>query len=166
MVYALGHVSGAHMNPVVSIVFTLNQQLAPKQLLPYIISQVAGAIAASAVLRALFPANALLGTTLPAGSAMQSFILETILTFILLLVVLLLSNGTDAQKMFGGMAVGAVVALEALFAGPVCGASMNPTRSLAPALISGHTEYLWIYLIAPSVGGLLALLVYKVLKNK
>ena len=165
MVYALGHVSGAHMNPVVSVVFTLNKQLAPQQLLPYIISQAAGAIAASAVLKILFPGNVFLGTTFPAGSAQQSLILEVILTFILLLVVLFLSNGTDVQKMFAGLAVGAVVALEALFAGPVCGASMNPVRSLAPAIVSGHTEYIWIYLVAPTIGGLLALLTYTSFKK-
>jgi aquaporin Z len=166
MIYAFGHVSGANMNPAVSIVLTLNKQLKFKDLLPYIGFQIIGAVAASIVLKCLLPSNVLLGATIPAGPEMQSFILELMLTFLLVLVVLLVSNGSDAQQKFAGIAVGAVVGLEALFAGPVCGASMNPTRSLAPAIVSGHIEHLWLYIIAPTTGALLAFVVYQFFKNK
>ena len=114
------------------------------------------ALAASGLLRALFPAHATLGATLPAGPALQSFALEVVLTALLLLVVLSVSTGAKEKGITAGVAVGAVIALEAMFAGPICGASMNPARSLAPALISGHLEHLWIYLAAPVLGALLA----------
>jgi aquaporin Z len=104
----------------------------------------------------LFPSNPLLGTTLPAGSEWQSFILEFILTFFLMLTILNVSTGAKEKGITAGVAVGSVIALEALFAGPICGASMNPARSLAPALVSGHGEHLWLYLIAPVLGALAA----------
>jgi aquaporin Z len=108
------------------------------------------------LLRVLFPENPTLGATLPAGSAMQSFIFEVILTFLLMLVILNVSTGAKEKGITAGIVVGATIALEAMFAGPVCGASMNPARSLAPALVSGHPEHLWIYLAAPILGALLA----------
>ncbi len=115
-----------------------------------------GALAASGLLRVLFPADDTLGATLPAGSAFQSFILETVLTFLLMLVVLSVSTGAKEKGITAGIAIGAVIGLEAMFAGPICGASMNPARSLAPALVSGHLEHLWVYLTAPVLGALLA----------
>ena len=163
MIYALGNISGAHLNPAVSIAFTVARRFPLKSLLPYIVSQCAGAIAASATLKFLFPANELLGTTLPAGSAMQSFILEFILTFFLMLVIVNVATGSKEQGMFAGLAIGSVVLLEAMFAGPICGASMNPARSLAPAVISGHTENLWIYLTATTLGAIAAIPVWKYL---
>src|SRR5207247_2177490 len=106
---------------------------------------------ASGLLRFLFPQSATLGATEPAGSATQSFVLELILTAILMFVILGVSTGAAEKGITAGIAVGAVIGLEAMFAGPICGASMNPARSLGPAMMSGHFEYLWIYLLAPVV---------------
>jgi len=125
---------------------------------PYVLSQCAGAFAASGVLRFLFPQNATLGATQPAGSATQSFILEVILTAILMFVILSVSTGAAEKGITAGIAVGAVIALEAMFAGPISGASMNPARSLAPAVVSQHLSGLWIYLLAPVIGGLLGVI--------
>lgn len=166
MIYALGNISGAHLNPAVSIAFAVGKRFPARQVLPYIISQVSGALMASLILWGLFPANELLGTTLPAGSAMQTFILELILTFFLMLVIVNVATGSKEQGMFAGLAIGAVVALEAMFAGPICGASMNPARSFAPALVSGHMEHLWVYLIAPTLGAIAAVPLWKYLTNK
>lgn len=152
MIYALGNISGAHLNPAVSIAFCLAGRFSDKEVLPFIISQCAGALAASIVLRILFPDNRTLGATLPAGSALQSFIIEIILSFFLMLVVLNVATGSREQGMFAGIAIGGVVGLEAMFAGPISGASMNPARSLAPAVLSHHTQDLWIYLLAPVMG--------------
>lgn len=165
MIYALGNISGAHLNPAVSIAFTLSGRFSPKELFPYIISQVAGALLASIVLHYLFPANELLGATLPAGSESQSFILEFLLTFFLMLVIINVAQGSKEQGMFAGLAIGSVVLLEAMFAGPICGASMNPARSLAPAVISGHLEHLWIYLTATVAGAALAIPLWKYLNS-
>ena len=129
------------MNPAVTIAFTLAKRFPPKHLVPYIVSQLCGAFLASATLHFLFPANDTLGTTLPAGS-IQSFVLEFILTFFLMLVIINVATGSKEQGMFAGLAIGSTVLLEAMFAGPVCGASMNPARSIAPAIISGHIEHL------------------------
>src|SRR3954471_16487789 len=149
MIYSLGDISGAHMNPAVTIAFTIAKRFQLKQVLPYIISQLIGAFLASATVHYLFPTNQTLGATLPAGTEMQSFILEFILTFFLMLVIINVATGSKEQGMFAGLAIGSTVLLEAMFAGPRCGASMNPARSIAPALISGHTEHLWIYIVAP-----------------
>lgn len=119
-------------------------------------AETAGAFAASGVLRLLFPAATGLGATLPAGSAMQSFVLEVVLTFILMLAVLNVSTGAKEKGITAGVAIGSIIGLEALFAGPICGASMNPARSLAPAVIGGQLSHLWVYLTAPLLGALLA----------
>jgi aquaporin NIP len=165
MIYALGNISGAHINPAVTIAFTIAGRFKMKEVLLYIISQVAGALAASLTLKYLFPANDTLGTALPAGNAMQSFILEFLLTFFLMLVIINVASGSKEQGMFAGLAIGSTVLLEAMFAGPICGASMNPARSLAPAIVSGHTEYLWVYLAAPVLGAALATPVWKYLTS-
>ena len=148
MIYALGDISGAHMNPAVTIAFTIAGRFQAKQVLPYIISQAIGALLASITLHYLFPENETLGATLPAGSPMQSFVLEFLLTFFLMLVVINVATGSKEQGMFAGLAIGSTVLLEAMFAGPVCGASMNPIRSIAPAFISGHLEHLWVDILA------------------
>jgi aquaporin NIP len=134
--------------------------------LPYIGAQAIGAFMASGALKILFPSNDLLGTTLPAGSDMQSFILELILTFLLMFVILNVAKGSKEQGMFAGLAIGFTILLEAMFAGPICGASMNPTRSLAPAVLSGHMEHLWVYLTAPVIGAVIAVFAWKFLKTK
>jgi aquaporin NIP len=164
MIYALGPVSGAHLNPAVTIAFTVAGRFPVKQILPYILSQAIGAILASTVLRFLFANNELLGATLPRGTDLQSFILETILTFFLMLVIIHVATGSKEQGMFAGLAIGSTVLLEAMFAGPICGASMNPVRSFAPALVSGHLEHLWIYMVAPLLGALLAVFTWNILK--
>ncbi len=164
MIYAFGEISGAHLNPAVSIAFTISGKFPLRELTPYIVSQLLGAIAASFTLKILFPSNQLLGGTFPAGSSLQSFVLEFILTFFLVLVIFNVARGSKEQGMFAGLAIGGFVALEAMFAGPICGASMNPARSLAPAIVSGHTEYLWIYLTATTAGAVLAVPVWKFLK--
>jgi aquaporin Z len=165
MIYAFGDASGAHMNPAVSIAFTVARRFKISLLPGYIISQLAGAVLASLTLRLLFPVNATLGATLPAGSEMQSFVLELLLTFFLMLVIMQVAHGSKEQGMYAGIAIGAVVGLEAMFAGPICGASMNPARSVAPAFVSGHTEHLWIYIAAPITGAVLAIPIWKYLSQ-
>lgn len=156
MIYTFGDVSGAHLNPAVTIGFAVARRFGWREVPGYVTVQLGGALLASATLRFLFPSSPTLGATLPAGTASQSFVLEVILTFLLMLVVLSVSTGAKEKGITAGIAVGAVIALEAMFAGPICGASMNPVRSLAPALVSGHMGHLWIYLLAPMVGALLA----------
>jgi aquaporin Z len=159
MISALGDVSGAHFNPAVTLAFFAARRLPGKMVLPYIGSQVAGALLGSAALRLLFPDAAALGATLPAGSTAQAWVLEVILTLGLMFVILSVSHGAKEKGITAGLAIGSFVALAALFAGPASGASMNPARSLAPALLSGRLEHLWIYLTAPFIGALLAVLV-------
>ncbi|XZF13450.1 aquaporin [Chitinophagaceae bacterium MMS25-I14] len=166
MIYSLGNISGAHLNPAVSIAFAIAKRFPVKQLPGYIISQLAGALLASLTLKFLFPANEFLGATIPAGTEMQSFILELILTFFLMLVIVNVAVGSKELGMFAGLAIGSVVALEAMFAGPICGASMNPARSIAPALASGHLEHLWIYIVAPVMGAVAAIPIWKYLTAK
>jgi aquaporin Z len=158
MIYTVGDISGAHLNPAVSLGFFAAGRFPLRKVIPYITSQCAGALAASGILRLLFPQNDMLGTTLPAGSAVQSFVLELILTAILMFVILGVSTGAAEKGITAGIVVGAVIGLEAMFAGPICGASMNPARSLAPAVVSQHLSSLWIYLLAPTAGALLAVL--------
>jgi aquaporin Z len=159
MIYAVGDVSGAHLNPAVTLGFFLARRFQARWVVPYVLSQCAGALLASAVLRRLFSEHPTLGVTQPAGPAVQSFVLEGVLTLLLMFVILSVSTGAKEKGVMAGVAVGAVIGLEAMFAGPVCGASMNPARSLAPAVVSGHLESLWIYLTAPVLGAGLAVLV-------
>jgi aquaporin Z len=154
MVYAVGDVSGCHLNPAVTLGFLAAGRVSGRMVVPYIAVQCLGAVLASIILRALFPDHATLGATVPASGAMQSFLLEAILTFILMFVVLSVSTGSRDKGVLAGIAVGSVIALEALFAGPISGASMNPARSVAPALVSGQLPHLWIYLTAPPLGAL------------
>lgn len=166
LIYSLGDISGCHINPAVSIAFTLAGRFEARLLPGYIVSQLAGALLASLTLKTLFPANTLLGATLPAGSEMQSFILELILTFMLMLVIMNVAHGSKERGQLAGIAIGSVVGLEAMFAGPVCGASMNPARSIAPAIVSGHLAHLWIYMVAPIAGAALAIPVWKYLSPR
>lgn len=166
MIYTVGDISGAHLNPAVTIAFWVAKEFPTKEILPYIFSQGIGAFIASMTLKLLFPANDTLGSTLPTGSPTQSFILEFILTFILMFVILHVAKGSKEQGMFAGIAIGGVVLLEAMFAGPICGASMNPIRSIAPAIMSGHLEHLWVYIFAPILGAILAVGSWLILKPK
>lgn len=166
MIYALGGISGAHFNPAVTIAFSIAKRFPIKEIAPYILSQISGACIASITLMFLFPENEMLGVTMPAGTAMQSFILELLLTFFLMLVIINVAHGSKEQGMFAGLAIGSVVLLEAMFAGPVSGASMNPARSIAPALVSGNLQHVWIYIIAPIIGAILSVTLWMYLKSE
>ncbi len=156
MIETFGDVSGAHLNPAVTIGFAVARGFPLVEVPRYIAAQLLGALAASGLLRVLFPADATLGATLPAGPWWQSFTLEVLLTFFLMLTILSVTTGSKENGISAGLTIGGLIALEAMFAGPICGASMNPARSLAPALISGKLGDLWIYLVAPTLGALLA----------
>jgi aquaporin Z len=152
MIYAVGDVSGAHLNPAVTLGFFVARHFDGRLVVPYVVSQLLGAVLASVTLRLMFPTHATLGATLPAGDPFQSFVLEFILTLILMFVILSVSTGSKEKGLLAGVAVGSVIALEALFAGPISGASMNPARSLAPAVVSVRLDSLWVYLTAPVLG--------------
>lgn len=156
MIYAVGDISGAHLNPAVTLGFFAARRFNGRTVMPYIVSQVFGALAASALLRGLFSQHPTLGTTSPTSSQFQSFILEIVLTALLMFVILSVSTGAKERGITAGIAIGAVIGLEALFAGPICGASMNPARSIAPAVVSQNLSALWIYIAAPIVGAFLA----------
>jgi aquaporin Z len=158
LAYSLGEISGAHLNPAVTIGFAAARRFSWWQVLPYVLTQCAGALAAAALLRLLYPTAHSVGHTLPAGEAWQSFVLEIVLTWLLMFVILRVSTGAKEKGIMAGAAVGATVALDALFGGPISGASMNPARSLGPALVVGDVDELWIYIAAPLIGALLAVL--------
>jgi aquaporin Z len=166
MIYAVGDVSGAHLNPAVSLAFALARRFPWREVLPYIASQLAGAVFASAVVHLLFPEHATLGATVPHGSQLQSFVLEFILTYLLMFVILNVSTGGKEKGTTAGIAVGAVIGLEALFAGPICGASMNPARSLAPALLTMNFGALWLYIAGPVLGASVAVLGCRCVQEK
>lgn len=156
MIYTIGDVSGAHINPAVTCGFWIARRFPGRLVLPYIACQIGGALLASGVLRLLFAGHANLGATLPAGSVLQSFVLEMILTAMLMWVVLNVATGPKETGLMAGIAIGGVVAFEAMFAGPICGASMNPARSIGPAVVSGSMQHLWIYIAAPVLGAAVA----------
>jgi aquaporin NIP len=161
MIYAFGEISGAHFNPAVSIAFAVVRKFNRREIVPYILSQLMGACFASLVLKLLFPDSINLGATIPLGSALQSFILEFILTYFLMLVIMNVAHGSKEVGIMAGIAIGSVILLEAMFAGPICGASMNPARSIAPALLSGNINSLWIYIIAPITGAVSGALTWR-----
>lgn len=161
VIYSIGDVSGAHINPAVTFGFWAAGRLPGRHVLPYIAAQFAGAIAASLLLKALFWNAGGLGATYPYGSAGQTFILEIVLTFFLMFVILCVAVGAKEKGLMAGTAIGGTVGLEALFAGPISGASMNPARSLAPALVGLDLSQQWIYVAAPLVGAFVAVLAYR-----
>jgi aquaporin Z len=156
MIYSVGNVSGAHLNPAVTVGFWAAGRLRARAIVPYSISQLAGALLAAGLLRVLFGAHATLGATLPGDSLVRAFAMEVALTFLLMFVILNVSTGAMEKGIMAGAAVGGTVALAALMGGPVSGASMNPARSLAPAVASLRLGDVWLYLLAPLVGALLA----------
>ena len=165
VIYSIGEISGAHINPAVSIAFWVAKRMDGKEVLPYILFQLLGAFLASFTIKMLFPESNLLGATLPADNWEQSFILEFILTFILMFVILQVSSGSKETGTIAAIAIGAVVGLEAIFAGPVCGASMNPARSIAPAVMSGHLAHLWLYVVATTLGAVASIGAYRLIKS-
>lgn len=165
-IYAVGEVSGAHINPAVTIAFWASGRFPGERVLPYAAAQTAGALAAGGALAALFPDASTLGQTVPAGTAIQSLGLELVLTFLLMLVILGVAVGAKEVGLLAGVAIGGTVAFEALMGGPISGASMNPARSLGPALVgavtgSGGLGVLWVYLLGPTLGALLAVPAYR-----
>ncbi|NJM67611.1 MAG: aquaporin [Acaryochloris sp. RU_4_1] len=167
LIYALGHISGAHFNPAVTLAFWSSGFFQKNRVLPYILAQILGAVVASGVLLLSFGSVANLGATLPRnGNWQQSFILETILAFILMLVIL--GSGLDRRAPIGfaGIAIGSTVGLEAACMGLITGASMNPARSFAPALVGWVWQHHWLYWIAPILGAQLAVWVYRYLSNE
>ena len=165
MIYAVGHISGAHFNPAVTLAFAVSRHL-PWRLVPqYWGAQLGGGILASLLLRELFRDTAHLGTTLPLGSDGQSLILESVLTFFLMFVIISVATDTRAVGQAAAIAIGGTVGLEAMFAGPISGASMNPARSLAPALVSWTWQSQWLYIVGPLVGAVLGALVYQFIRG-
>lgn len=161
----LAAVSGAHFNPAVTITLTAFKNFPLRPAFFYIIAQLAGAAAASGLLRLFFPANELLGATLPSGTVTESFIYEFVLTLLLMAMILTVIRNKSSLWISATL-IGLVVGFEAYFAGPVCGASMNPARSFSPALVSGHWQHLWLYLVAPVAGALFAALIERFIPPK
>lgn len=160
MIYAFGHVSGAHFNPAVTLAFAAGRHFPWPMVPQYWAAQLAGGITASLVHRALFGDVAHLGATLPLGAASQSFGLEIVLTLILMVVITSVATDTRAVGQAAAIAIGGTIGLEALFAGPISGASMNPARSLAPAIVSGTWQDQWLYVAGPAIGAVAGVLLY------
>ena len=166
MIYAVGHISGAHFNPAVSLAFALTRHFPWSKVAAYWAAQVTGAIVAAAILRGSLGNVAHVGATLPSGSQAQSFLWEVILTFFLMFVILAVATDTRAVGEAAAIAVGATVGLDAMFGGPISGASMNRARSLGPALVSGDLHALWIYVVAPPLGAAVGALAYQFIRGE
>jgi MIP family channel proteins len=166
MIYAVGHVSGAHLNPAVSLAFAVTRHFPWTRLVAYWAAQLAGALLAAALLRASLGSDAHLGATLPSGSQGQSFVWELVLTFFLMFVIMAVATDTRAVGEAAAIAIGGTVGLDAMFGGPVSGASMNPARSLGPAFVSGDLHALWLYVVAPAVGATVGALAYQVVRKE
>ncbi|HLG65334.1 MAG TPA: MIP family channel protein [Ktedonosporobacter sp.] len=167
MIYAFGHISGAHFNPAVTLAFALVRHFPWRRVPGYWIAQLAGATLAAGSLRLLLGDVAHLGATLPAGrgGAWQSFGLEYLLTFFLMIVIMAMATDSRAVGQAAALAIGGTVALEALFAGPICGASMNPARSLGPALVAWLWTAQWVYICGPMLGAVSGAWVYRLLRG-
>jgi aquaporin NIP len=166
MIYALGHISGAHLNPAVSFGFALSRHFPWSCVGAYWVAQCAGAIAAALLLRASLGDVADVGATQPSGSNAQSFLWEVVLTFFLMLVIMAVATDARAVGEAAAIAVGGTVGLCALVGGPVSGASMNPARSLGPALAAGELNALWIYLLAPLLGAAIGAIAYQLVRGE
>lgn len=165
MIYAFGETSGAHFNPAVTIAFAYAKKFSWKEVPKYIIVQVLGALTASLILWYLFPTSEHLGATIPSVDVGRAFVMELLLTFFLMVVIINVSTGSKEIGVIAGIAVGAVVLLEAMFAGPITNASMNPARSIAPAIVAGKMQHLWMYILAPILGAILAVISCKMVKE-
>lgn len=162
MIYSFGELSGAHFNPAVTVSFALAKRFAWKKVPSYIVTQVLAAIIASVAVKALIPNSVNLGATLPTLPQQSAFWLETLLSFFLMLVILHVSTGSKETGTIAGAAIGSVILLEAMFAGPLTNASMNPARSFGPALVGNHWEPIWLYLTAPFLGMSVAVVVFRI----
>lgn len=156
MILLLGRISGAHINPAVTISLSFAKEFPKRETLPYLSAQLCGGIVASYLIHIFYPVNEFLGGTYPSGSPWVSFFLELLLSYILVLAVFLSAIKWKLKGSTIALIIGTIVFLEAWLAGPICGASMNPVRSIAPALVSGQLQHQWIYLLAPLLGGVLA----------
>ena len=165
MIYALGHVSGAHLNPAVTLSFAFSRHFPRKHILPYWVAQLAGALIAAAILRGSLGDLARIGATYPSGSDAQAFLWEAVLTFFLMLVIMAVATDTRAVGEAAAIAIGATVGLDAMFGGPITGASMNPARSLGPGLVAGDLHAIWIYLTAPLLGAAVGALAYQFVRD-
>ncbi len=165
MIYAVGHISGGHFNPAVTLAFAAARHFPPRDVAPYWLAQFAAAIAAAAVLRMMFGNVLDLGATQPTGSMLQSFWMELLLTFGLMFVIVSVATDTRAVGQAAAIAIGGTVGLESLFAGPISGASMNTARSLGPALVSGEFHALWVYVLAPPMGAVLGAFAYQAIRG-
>jgi MIP family channel proteins len=166
MVYATGHLSGAHLNPAVTIAFTLTRHFPLREAFAYVAAQIAGALAAAALLLVAWPSKpALLGTTMPSVGVGSALVYEAILTALLMFVIMAVATDSRAVGAGAAIAIGGTVGLDALFGGPITGASMNPARSIGPALVTGELRDLWVYLLAPLAGAALGALSYQLIRG-
>jgi len=167
MVYATGHLSGAHINPAVTIAFTLTRHFPAREAVAYIAAQCAGAIGAALLLLAVWPSQpGELGATLPNVAAGSALVYEATLTALLMFVIMAVATDTRAVGGAAAIAIGGTIGVDALFGGPVTGASMNPARSLGPAIMSGDVQALWLYIIAPLVGAAIGALAYQFVRGE
>ena len=165
LIYTLGHVSGAHFNPAVTLAFSLTRHFPLRDVVPYVLAQAAGVIAGAGILRGLFDDALQAGVTHPTGSAAQGFVLEVVLTFTLMLVIMAVATDARAVGQAAAIAIGATVGMDVLLGGTISGGSMNPARSLGPAVVSGELRDLGIYLVAPPLGAVLGALAYQVIRG-
>jgi aquaporin NIP len=166
MIYAVGHISGAHFNPAVTFAFALSRHFPWPRAIGYWSAQLLGALTAAAILRGSLGNLAHTGATLPSGSQGQSFLWELVLTFFLMFVIIAVATDTRAVGEAAAIAIGGTVGLDAMFGGPISGASMNPARSIGPALVSGELHALWLYILAPLAGASLGALVYQLIRGE
>ena len=166
MVYATGHLSGAHLNPAVTLAFALTRHFPRTEAAAYLAAQLAGALAAAGLLAAVWPGQpADLGTTVPTVGTGSALVYEAALTALLMFVIMAVATDTRAVGAGAAIAIGGAVGLDALFGGPITGASMNPARSIGPALVSGELTDLWIYIAAPIAGATLGALAYQLVRG-
>jgi MIP family channel proteins len=166
MIYAVGHISGAHFNPAVTFAFALSRHFPWRRALGYWAAQLLGALTAAALLRGSLGNIAHVGATLPSGSQGQSFLWELVMTFFLMFVIMAVATDTLAVGEAAAIAIGGTVALDAMFGGPISGASMNPARSIGPAVVSGDLHALWLYIVAPLAGAALGALSYQLVRSE
>lgn len=167
MVYATGHLSGAHINPAVTVAFTLTRHFPAREALGYIAAQLTGATLAALCLLAVWTDKpAQLGTTHPSVGAGSALVYELLLTAFLMFVIMAVATDTRAAGAAAAIAIGGVIGLDAIFGGPVTGASMNPARSFGPALVSGHWHDLWIYVAGPVLGAAIGGAAYQLVRGE